>query len=130
MRVGDVMTAAVVEVSPDEPLREACVRMTERNVGSALVRDDDGTLRGILTERDAVHAVAAGVDPAIAPARAHATGEVVTTRPDASLGDAAATMLRGGFGHLVVVDGAGAPVGVLSSRDVLRVWTAEHLPAM
>jgi CBS domain-containing protein len=31
-------------------------------------------------------------------------------------------MVRGGFRHLVVVDG-GETVGVLSMRDIVRVWT-------
>jgi signal-transduction protein with cAMP-binding, CBS, and nucleotidyltransferase domain len=31
-------------------------------------------------------------------------------------------MVRGGFRHLVVVDG-GETVGVLSMRDIVRCWT-------
>ena len=33
-------------------------------------------------------------------------------------------MVRGGFRHLVVCDG-GEVAGVLSVRDIVRVWTAD-----
>lgn len=131
MEVEDVMTAVVLTVGPDDTMRETAVRMTERNVGSAVVREGrGGALVAILTERDLLRAVAARADLDVAPVTAYATAEVTTAAPDTPLEDAAATMLRGGFRHLVVTDGAGAPVGVLSVRDILRVWVAEHLPAM
>jgi CBS domain-containing protein len=33
-------------------------------------------------------------------------------------------MVRGGFRHLVIVDG-GEMVGVLSMRDIVRVWVTD-----
>ena len=42
--------------------------------------------------------------------------------PDWSLERAAEAMIRGGFRHLVVVDG-GETVGILSMRDIVRCWT-------
>jgi signal-transduction protein with cAMP-binding, CBS, and nucleotidyltransferase domain len=33
-------------------------------------------------------------------------------------------MVRGGFRHIIVVDGADV-VGILSMRDIVRCWTAE-----
>ncbi len=41
-----------------------------------------------------------------------------------SLEKAAATMVRGGFRHLVVVDGQEL-AGILSIRDIVRCWTQE-----
>jgi hypothetical protein len=37
---------------------------------------------------------------------------------------AAAAMVRGGFRHLVVVD-CGELIGILSMRDIVRVWTRD-----
>jgi signal-transduction protein with cAMP-binding, CBS, and nucleotidyltransferase domain len=37
-------------------------------------------------------------------------------------------MLRGGFRHLVVLDG-GEVAGILSVRDIVRCWSADREPA-
>ena len=49
---------------------------------------------------------------------------VLTIRPGHTLREAAEAMIRGGFRHLVVVDG-GELLGVLSMRDIVRVWTGD-----
>jgi signal-transduction protein with cAMP-binding, CBS, and nucleotidyltransferase domain len=36
-------------------------------------------------------------------------------------------MVRGGFRHLVVVEGHEV-VGLLSMRDIVRVWSLAHVP--
>ena len=48
--------------------------------------------------------------------------DIVFAAPDWSLEEAAVTMVRHGFRHLVVVSGAEI-AGVLSMRDVVRCWT-------
>ncbi len=49
---------------------------------------------------------------------------VIAAAPDWSLERAAAEMSRRGIRHLVIYDGAEL-VGVLSMRDIVRVWTTE-----
>jgi CBS domain-containing protein len=49
---------------------------------------------------------------------------VITAAPDWSLERAAAEMARRGIRHLVIVEG-GQLAGVLSMRDIMRVWTSE-----
>ena len=46
---------------------------------------------------------------------------------DWTLEDAAAAMVRGGFRHLVVVEGQDV-IGLLSMRDIVRVWSAARVP--
>ena len=48
---------------------------------------------------------------------------VISAAPDWSLERAAAEMARRHIRHLVVVEG-GELVGVLSMRDIVRVWTS------
>ena len=48
---------------------------------------------------------------------------VITAAPDWSLEHAAAEMSRRNVRHLVVIDG-GDVVGILSMRDIVRVWTS------
>ena len=47
---------------------------------------------------------------------------MVYAAPDWSLEEAAVTMVRGRFRHLIVTDG-GEIVGILSVRDIVRCWT-------
>jgi CBS domain-containing protein len=49
---------------------------------------------------------------------------VISAAPDWSLERAAGEMSRRGIRHLVVYDGPDL-VGVLSMRDIVRVWTSE-----
>ena len=52
----------------------------------------------------------------------HQSADLVFAAPDWSLEQAAAAMVRGKFRHLVVVEG-GEPSGIISVRDIVRVWT-------
>jgi CBS domain-containing protein len=47
------------------------------------------------------------------------TARVFTTAPDAPVAEAAAAMVRGGFGSAVVLDGT-VLAGIVTERDVLR----------
>jgi signal-transduction protein with cAMP-binding, CBS, and nucleotidyltransferase domain len=49
---------------------------------------------------------------------------VISAAPDWSLERAAAEMSKRRIRHLVVFEG-GEPAGVLSMRDIMRVWTSE-----
>jgi CBS domain-containing protein len=112
----------VLTVGPDHTLRQAAAQMAERRVGAAVVLDPDGMGPGIITERDVLISVARGENPESERVAEHLTSELVFAAPDWSLEQAAVAMVRGGFRHLVVVDG-GEISGVLSVRDIVRVWT-------
>lgn len=129
MRVRDGMTPAVLTVGPGHTLAQVAQRMAERNVGSAIVLDPDGAGPGILTERDILRAVADGVDTSRTLVDAHHDDEITIAHPDWDLHRAAATMLRGGFRHLVVCENDEV-VGVLSMRDVVRLWATERGPSL
>ncbi len=128
MRVGDAMTPTVLTIGPEHTLRQAAQRMAQRRVGAAVVLDPEADGPGILTERDVLDAVAASQDLDVEKAADHLTPDAVVATPDWPLTDAAAAMLAGGFRHLVVCD-ADEVVGVLSVRDLLRVWSGTGVPA-
>ena len=128
MLVRDAMTTTVVSVGPAHTLRQVAQSMAGRKVGAAVVHDPDADGPGILTERDMLEAIAPGQDPDVEPASEHLTREAVVAAPDWPLLLAAQAMLAGGFRHLVVCEGDEV-VGVLSVRDVLRVWTERGGPA-
>jgi CBS domain-containing protein len=128
MLVREAMSSVVLTVGPEHTLRQTARLMSERRVGSAIVSDPDGAGTGIITERDILYAVGAGLDPEVARTGDHLTWDVVYAAPDWTIEDAAAAMVRGGFRHLVVLDGSEV-LGVISVRDILRVWSAAHLVA-
>ncbi|WP_431047497.1 CBS domain-containing protein [Streptomyces sp. P1-3] len=121
MLVSDAMSTVILTIGPAHTLRQAARLMAARRVGSAVVLDPDNCGLGILTERDILNSVGAGQDPDKETAQAHTTTDVVFAAPECGLEDAAAAMVRGGFRHLIVCDDRG-PVGVVSVRDIIRVW--------
>ncbi|MCL2551005.1 MAG: CBS domain-containing protein [Actinomycetia bacterium] len=121
MLVRDAMTTVVLTIGPAHTLRQAAQLMSARRVGAAIVLDPDTCGLGILTERDVLNAIGAGLDPDDEPSHAHTTTDVVFAAPQWTLEEAAAAMLRGGFRHLIVLDGQEA-VGVVSVRDIVQCW--------
>ena len=122
MRVRDGMSKVILTVGPGHTLRQAAEQMAKRNVGAAVVVDPEAGGPGILTERDLLLSIAAGQDPDSEQVCDHLTSDLVFASPEWSLEEAAVAMVRGGFRHLVVIDG-GETAGVLSVRDVVRCWT-------
>jgi CBS domain-containing protein len=129
MHVRDAMTPTVLTIGPQHTLRQAAVQMAHRQVGAAVVLDPQADGPGILTERDVLHAIASSQDPDVELAADHLTPDAVVATPEWPLTEAATAMLAGGFRHLVVCD-AGEVVGVLSVRDLLRVWSAAGAPVL
>jgi CBS domain-containing protein len=124
MQVRDGMTPTVLTVGPGHTLRAVARLMSERGVGAAIVLDPDGPGPGIITERDILRSLGSDQDADRELVSDHLTREVVYASPDWSLEEAAAAMVRGGFRHLIVLDG-GEARGVLSVRDVVRCWTED-----
>jgi CBS domain-containing protein len=124
MHVRDGMSDVVLTIGPGHTLRMASRLMAERKVGAAVVIDPEAAGPGILTERDVLESVARGQDPDAEAAADHLTANIVAAVPEWSLEEAAVAMVRGGFRHLVVVDG-GDIVGVVSMRDIVRCWTED-----
>jgi CBS domain-containing protein len=128
VKVRDGMSRLVLTIGPAHTLREAARLMSARRVGAAVVIDDQHAGVGILTERDILDSLGAGQDPDSELAAEHRTVDVVFAAPDWTLQQAAETMVRAGFRHLVVVEGQEV-TGLLSMRDIVRVWAEAGTPA-
>src|ERR1700761_5606465 len=124
MQVRDGMSEVSVTVGPSHTLRQAAAAMAARNVGAALVIDDEAPGPGIVTERDLLLSIGAGEDPDAEPVAGHMTESLIAAAPDWSLEHAAAEMSRRRVRHLVVFE-EGEVVGILSMRDIVRVWTSD-----
>jgi CBS domain-containing protein len=124
VEVRDGMSSVVLTVGPRHTLREAAQAMAERGVGAAVVIDPDQPGPGIFTERDLLDSLGRGQDPAIECVADHLSADLTFAAPDWSLERAAEEMVRGGFRHLVVVDG-GELAGIVSMRDIVRCWVTD-----
>ncbi len=122
--VRDGMNEIVVTVGPDHTLREAARRMHERSVGAAVVFDTDQPGAGIITERDLLTSTGLGQDIDEELVRDHLSTLLLYAVADWSLERAAEEMTRGGFRHVIVMDGSEV-VGILSMRDIVRCWTQD-----
>lgn len=116
-------TLTVLE--PNQSVRAAVQRMTERNIGAAAVVEA-GKLAGIFSERDLMaRVVARGLNPDDTEVRTVMTSELVVAGPEENVDAALAKMHAINSRHLPVVDD-GKLVGMISIRDLLEVDDANQ----
>ena len=119
------MSRDLLTVEPEERVVAVAQRMVERNLGAVLVLAG-GRLRGIMTVRDLMRAVARGLhDDAIVGEYMSEHPETIV--PEETVAHAAVLMLHGGFRHLPVVEGDDV-VGIVSIRDLVRVTLEDSAP--
>jgi CBS domain-containing protein len=124
MQVRAGMSDVVLTVNPGHTLRDAARAMAERGVGAAVVIDPDQPGPGIVTERDLLQSIGQGQNPDEERVADHLSAKLTFAAPEWSLERAAEAMVKGGFRHLVVVDGS-RMTGVLSMRDIVRCWVSD-----
>lgn len=119
IRVTDLMQRPVETVSSETDAPTAARRCDDKDIGS-LVVVENGAPVGIVTSSDFVHLLGAASDPTTQTVSEFMSSPVVTIHPDATAGDAVATMREGGIARLVVVEDDEI-VGILSTDDVARI---------
>lgn len=117
--------AQILSVSPASTVLDALRLMAERNVGAALVVEQD-RLVGIVTERDYARKVAlAGKRSSDTPVRDVMTSQVITIGPGWTAEQCLALMDEKQIRHLPVIEGERL-VGVVSIRDAVRAVVDEQ----
>jgi CBS domain-containing protein len=124
MEVREGMSKVVLTLGPGHTLRDAATRMTEKGVGAAVVIDEEYPGPRIISERDILNSLGRGDDPDTERVGDHMSDTLITAAPDWSLERAAMEMAKRHIRHLVVVE-RGELAGILSIRDIVRVWTTE-----
>ena len=123
--IRDVMSTDILTVGPEESIPEATRRISERNIGAAIVEPETrGSRPGIITERDVLDCVVSGRRAEYLHVADLFTPDAMTIPPDASLQQAAKAMTSDGFRHLVVFDGEEI-LGIVSIRDIVGRWSKE-----
>ncbi len=118
MQIGSLITRAVLTVEKRDSLADAAMWMMERGVGSAVVVAE-GKPVGLVTDRDALRAIAQEVDFNAVSVGDFVPRKLTRVTPDMDVTEAARIMREKGFRHLVVVDEDGSLVGVFSMRDLV-----------
>jgi acetoin utilization protein AcuB len=130
MRVRELMSTGIVTIEADASCQQAVERMYQHKIRHLPVTERDGTLVGIVTDRDLRHHLFARrafesdpgeVDRALRSARVGdvMSSPVISVGPDDPLEVAAALMLEDKIGSMPVVE-AGRPVGIITETDLLR----------
>lgn len=119
LRAEDIMTQPPITTKLNTKIVEAAKTMIEKRIGSLLVVDDEGKLRGIITERDIVFATSQGWDPTQREVWEVMSENPITVTPDTDIVKVIEKMRTMDVRHMPVVDDEGKPVGVIASRDVL-----------
>jgi len=117
--VREVMTPLPETVGPDATLVDAAKLMADGYFGDVLVVDPtDGTLTGIVTDRDnIVRAIAAEREPATTSVRSVLSVDLETVAPTDTIPDAETRMRAANVRRLPVVD-AGMPIGIVTLGDL------------
>ena len=143
--VHDAMTRVTITVTPNHKLPDVARLFSDNMINSAPVVDEFGKCVGVITSSDLVRYqselpdVNARIDQGMSydiehsgpdgsielvphpydEVRRHMTPFVQSISEEASVSAAARIMCSQHIHHLVVLDGANRPVGVLSSLDIL-----------
>jgi CBS domain-containing protein len=114
------VTPGAETIGTEETLQEAARKMRIHDVGSLVVRDPDGRLAGMLTDRDIVtRAAAVGLDLAQTAVAIATSSAVITCREDDTLEEAARIMEAHAVRRLVVLGPDEALAGILSVDDLV-----------
>ncbi|MFA9444535.1 CBS domain-containing protein [Egicoccus sp. AB-alg6-2] len=116
--VASVVRSPIASIAPSATLEQAARRLAADELGLLVVLGPQG-VRGVLSERDLVNAVAEGYDLGVERVADHAVTDVLGVAETATLGEAARVMHEAGIRHLLVTR-HGTTVGVVSMRDVLE----------
>lgn len=116
------MNTDFVTLEVGTTVQRAARAMFEREAPAAVVEPAEGRpYPGVFTEREVLHSLKAGADPARERLADHLATKMTFSAPGWSLKQAAEAMAQGGFQHIVVVDRHEIR-GVISMREVVRRW--------
>ena len=116
----------VVTTQPHRTLAEVAEVLVAKNIGAVVVADVQGSVTGILSERDIVRAVAKrGTAVFHDTVSMHMTAEVITTSEDERVHVAMEKMTYGRFRHLPVICHERL-VGLVSIGDLVKYRLAEY----
>lgn len=121
MKAIDLMSSPVFTCRADDSCEVPAGHMWNRDCGCVVVTNDDGTVAGIVTDRDLCMACwTTGRSLHSIPVRDVMSSPVRAVRDADPLMDIVATMAQEQVNRVPVIDEKGVLVGLISTADVLR----------
>ncbi|MFF3191070.1 CBS domain-containing protein [Streptomyces misionensis] len=122
--IGEVMTDDVVTVSETTPAADVARLLDRHGISGLPVIDRDDKVLGVVSASDLVRERAARPPdgPGETPVREVMSTPAVTVHPEQRVPDAARLMERRGVERLPVVDEEDRLIGIVTRRDLLRVF--------
>lgn len=118
-RVDEFASIGIFSCTPDAPLDEVAHVMASNRVHAVVVSGDIAPEPPVIADADLIAATSSGHFNELS-ARDIAGTEAVSVGGEETLERAAQLLAEHGVSHLVVRDGRGIPVGILSTLDVAR----------
>jgi predicted transcriptional regulator len=119
LEISNIMQKQPIYIDDSSTIYDCTRKMTDGNKGSLLL-GSPRALRGLVTERDIIKAIAGG-KPLDASIGNVATKEnLIFVHEDDSITKAAVLMSKHNIRHLIVKSSDGMVSGILSTRDLMR----------
>ena len=117
--VKDIMKENVISIDSEMTVRDAAVKMKEKNVGCVIVTKQDSPV-GIITERDFVTRIAAN-EKALSTTLSEVMSSPLTViGPEETVWEAAEIMKSKGI-HKVPVQEGNKVVGIVTTTDLVEI---------
>lgn len=125
MKAKDIMSVPVIEVFESASVQHAAQVMAAHGTGILVVTDDEGRMRGVVTDRDLLlRSVAVGLDPAALTVSecvsglGSAGGQLVTAHMDDDLEDVIEAMRKAGVHRVLVTQDGIRAAGLISFEEI------------
>ena len=119
LKASDIMRTDFPKADAEEPVISAAKKMVEHEYGAVLVLHEDGTLEGIMTERDVLKAIANGIDLTNTKVKDLMKKTTIVAHKDVSI--RLVLQLFGAYRvrRIPVINDEGKVLGVISSTDAV-----------
>ena len=124
----DLMQSPVVSVSPKTPCLEAYHLMRGRGIRHLGVTDESGHVLGIASESDMMRNFGTEYYMTFKDVGSVMSTEFCRLPAEATVADALAQMIEHHQSCVVVTDRQGQAAGILTERDIVRLWNDQAHP--
>ena len=120
MHVHEVMSDSVIISNESASILNICTLLSDSNVHSAVIIDNDGRPTGIVTEGDIVKHLASIPSSIYVPVKNVMTRTLITINSSDLVKDALVLMFLKNAKRLIVLDDEKKLVGIIAQTDILE----------